>query len=73
MKKPKRKTILFSELKRLSIVNRPPSPVDALGHRMTWVGFTWVDEGEAHGDEVLVVDDPVPERRKNRAIHRNRK
>ena len=53
-----RKTITFAELKRLSFCNstKLPSPVEINGSRMQWFGIGWVNEGDARGDEVLVVD-----------------
>jgi hypothetical protein len=70
--KPKartRKTIKFSELKRLSFCNskKLPQVVNIEGHRMRWVGIGWVDEGELEGDEVEVVDDqPKADKRARR-------
>lgn len=57
-KKHKRKTIRFSELKRLSIANsdKLPSPVQVGDRHMEWVGIGWIDVGPAKGDEVLVVE-----------------
>ena len=36
-----------------------PGPADIAGRRMQWVGFGWVDEGEADGTEPLkIIDNP---------------
>jgi len=60
-----RRTITFSELKRLSVCNSDdlPDPVEMGGQRRTWVGIGWVNEGDADGSEVLVTEDDgtVPE------------
>ena len=57
-KKIPRKTITRDALARLAFCNSDnlPSPVEWNGNRMEWVGIGWVNEGEAEGDEVLVID-----------------
>lgn len=45
------KTITFSKLKRLSFINKPPSPVVVHGKRMEWVGIGWIDCGKPTGSE----------------------
>lgn len=32
-----------------------PNPAEVDGRRKMWVGIGWVDEGEAQGDEPLVI------------------
>jgi len=72
-KKPKkRKTITFSEIKRLSFCNSnklcgpdggKPKYFQFGDTRKRWVGIGWVDDGPADGTEVLVTEDDgsVPE------------
>jgi hypothetical protein len=60
MKKQKvkvQKTITYAELARLSFCNSKKLPTTVVkdGERFQWVGIGWVNEGEPHGDEVLVV------------------
>ncbi len=57
-KSSKRKTIKFSELKRLSFANSDEMPrvVEIHGKRHQWVGIGWVNEGKLKGDEVRVVE-----------------
>jgi hypothetical protein len=52
------KTIKRDELNRLSFINstKLPQVVNDNGKRKQWVGFGWVEEGPAKGDEVKVVD-----------------
>ena len=57
-KKKKSRTIKFSKLQRLSFCNskKMPLTVNLNGRRKHWVGIGWVDEGEATGREVKVID-----------------
>ena len=52
----KRKTIKFSELKRLSVINsdRIPAAIAVGGKRLQWVGISWIEIGPAQGDETIV-------------------
>lgn len=54
-----RKTIRREALSRLAFCNskRLPQVVEMDGKRLQWVGIGWVDEGDPHGNEVLVVND----------------
>lgn len=54
-----RETIVFSELKRRSVLNSLPGDVlyEMGGHRHRWVGIGFVDEGKADGSEILVTED----------------
>jgi hypothetical protein len=57
-KKTERRTIKREELARLAFCNskRLPQVIEDDGCRLQWVGIGWVNEGEPHGDETLVVD-----------------
>ncbi len=63
MKKPKckkkRKPMSFSTFKRLVLRNshKLPRLINIYGRRNRWVGIGWVDEGEARGDEVVIIED----------------
>ena len=48
----------YSELRRLCIVNsdKIPSTVNIGGRKQRWVGIGLVDEGEADGTEVEIID-----------------
>jgi len=37
-------------------IDHLPGPVEIDGQRKRWVGFGWVDEGPATGDESLVIN-----------------
>ena len=52
-----RKTIERGELARLAFCNskKLPNIVEVDGKRKQWVGIGWVDCGEPHGTEILVV------------------
>lgn len=53
----KQKTITRSELARLAFCNskKLPLAVNDNGVRKEWVGVGWIENGEPHGDEALVV------------------
>lgn len=53
-----RRTIAFSELKRLSFCHskKLPAVVELGGKRRRWGGIGWVEEGKPTGKEVLVVE-----------------
>jgi hypothetical protein len=55
---PPKKTIRWSDLRRLSFANSRDLPpvVNINGKRHRWVGIGWVDEGNLEGDEVEVID-----------------
>lgn len=36
-------------------IDKLPNPVEIDGRRKMWVGIGWIDEGEAKGDEPLVI------------------
>ena len=65
------KKIAFSELRRLEFANskRLPQTININGERHQWVGIGWVNEGELHGDEVLVIDDAKPQKKDRRGRH----
>jgi len=50
-------TIKRVDLARLAYCNSPklPQAINDDGRRKRWVGIGWVDEGPAHGDEVIVL------------------
>lgn len=52
-----RKTIKRGELARLAFCNSKdlPNIVEINGKRKQWVGIGWVDCGEPHGTEILVI------------------
>lgn len=54
----KQRTITRSQLSRLSICNskKLPLSVNDGGLRKEWVGIGWIETGEPHGDEVLVIE-----------------
>lgn len=68
-----RKTITFSRLKRLSVVNSEElTGFFQMGNnRFRWVGIGFVDEGFADGTETLVTndDDSVPKAKQKRGKH----
>lgn len=50
----------FSKLKRRYFtheIDKEDRRFEMNGRRTCWVGFSFADEGEAQGDEILVLDD----------------
>ncbi len=64
---PERRTMEFSEWKRLMVSNSKNAPtyVSVGGIRRCWVGIGTIDEGPEHGDEIIIVENglmPVVEK-----------
>lgn len=57
-RKKRRKPITHAELSRLAVCDSPDLPqyINLYGRRKWWAGIGWVDNGDARGDEVEVVD-----------------
>lgn len=47
------------EARRLFFCNSPKAPryIEVKGHRLWWTGIGLVDQGQAQGDEVLILDE----------------